>query len=72
MDEQDGQDITEGGLSSPPIRRGDACVAHLFLDYANGVELQSPASHSARWVTNHTYYRTPTGFHKRRQLGIKN
>ena len=36
---------------------------------ANGVELQSPASRSARWVTDQTNDRTPTGFHKRRALG---
>ena len=29
MDEQDLQDITEGGFSNPPIRRGEACLAHL-------------------------------------------
>ncbi len=44
------------------------------LFYAKGVKLQSPASRravrsfakhgSARWVTNHRYGRTPTGFHK--------
>ena len=33
--------------------------------YANGVKLQSPVSRSARWVPDHPYDRTPTGFHKR-------
>ena len=56
-------------IFNPPIRRGEACLAHIpechaerqIPDqpiqipclYAKGVKLQSPASRSARWVTDH-------------------
>ena len=62
--------IKESGFSNPPIRRGEACLAHVPDQpiqssgfYANGVKLQSPASRSARWVAHHPHDRTPTGFH---------
>ena len=47
MDEQDAQDITEGGFSNPPIRRGEACLAHLtFTPTALDSTAQRRAAHA--------------------------
>ena len=47
------------------MNRMEAPLAAYSAFYANGVKPQSPASWSARWVTDHPHNRTPTGFHKK-------
>ena len=54
-----------GEQGSPQFRGASLLNRDLLTGcYANGVKLQSPASRSTRWVTDHPYDRTPTGFHK--------